>query len=152
MAGAGGIDVATSSSQQPTRVAIAIVGRAGSYLVRQRPAVPGSPMPGRWEFPGGKCEASETPEKAVLRECLEETGLVVRILGLRRVIRHTYPHGFVELYYFDCDLVEPAREPPRSSGFGWVAAVELPALDFPEANGPILDELAKGVPSGPASG
>jgi 8-oxo-dGTP diphosphatase len=135
---------------QAVRVGIALVGRRGSYLVRRRPATPGSPMPGRWEFPGGKFEPAETPEQAVLRECFEETGLPVRITSARRVITHQYVHGLVELHYFDCETLDPDSEPAADAGFSWVPSRDLPSLDFPEANGPIVEELAKSVP--PAAG
>ena len=36
------------------------------------------PQRGRWSLPGGRVEAGESPEQAVEREVLEETGLAVR--------------------------------------------------------------------------
>jgi 8-oxo-dGTP diphosphatase len=129
-----------------TRVGIALIRRGDCYLIRRRPELPGSPMPGRWEFPGGKCEAGESPEDATRRESEEETGLAVRVSSLRRVIKHHYPHGSVELHYFDCETSELDAEPAPDTGFRWVASTELTALDFPEANGPVLEELARGVP------
>ena len=126
---------------KPVRVAIGLIRRERSYLIRKRPPLPGSPMPGFWEFPGGKCELSETVEDAVRRECLEETGLAVRVLGLRRSLRHQYPHGFVELHYFNCITINPLGEPNLKSGFLWVDVADLHVLDFPEANEIILREL-----------
>ncbi|QDV38004.1 (deoxy)nucleoside triphosphate pyrophosphohydrolase [Tautonia plasticadhaerens] len=132
---------------EATRVGIGLVRRDGRYLIRRRPPIPGSPMPGLWEFPGGKCEPGEPPELAARRECLEETGLVVEISRKRRLITHRYPHGLVELHYFDARPADPSSEPAPDSGFLWVPAGTLPGLTFPEANAPILAELAGSVPS-----
>ncbi|CAN5901723.1 hypothetical protein BH23PLA1_BH23PLA1_39930 [soil metagenome] len=99
-------------------------------------------MPGLWEFPGGKCEPGESPEQAVLRECREETGLSILLHRRRRVTTHRYPHGLIELHYFDARPVHPDSEPLEGSGFVWVPAQELPERTFPEANGPVLAELA----------
>ncbi len=129
------------SHDRPIRVGIGLIAREGSYLIRRRPPLPGSPMPGLWEFPGGKCEPGESPEAATARECLEEAGFEVVVGPLRRQITHRYPHGLVELHYFVGKPAEPGAEPSPESGFRWVPAGELAGLPFPEANGPILEEL-----------
>lgn len=38
---------------------------------------------GRWLPPGGKVDANEIPDNAVLRECFEETGIKVMLIGER---------------------------------------------------------------------
>ena len=43
----------------------------GRYLAAQRAS---GPMAGKWEFPGGKIEAGETPQQACERELAEELG------------------------------------------------------------------------------
>jgi 8-oxo-dGTP pyrophosphatase MutT (NUDIX family) len=78
-----------------------------------------------------------------MRECLEETGLAVQVVGLRRVIEHHYPHGHVRLHFFDCAPADPEAEPAADSGCRWVQLTELRDLRFPEANEPILEELAR---------
>lgn len=128
---------------EKVRVGIGLVERGGAYLIRRRPPLPGSPMPGLWEFPGGKCEPGETPAEAACRECREEAGVQVRLGPTRQVITHRYPHGLIELHYVDCSIDDPAAEPAPGSGYRWVAAGELPSLRFPEANGPILQQLAE---------
>ncbi|RUL86104.1 (deoxy)nucleoside triphosphate pyrophosphohydrolase [Tautonia sociabilis] len=125
-----------------TRVGIGLIARGGRVLIRRRPPRPGSPMPGLWEFPGGKCEPGESPEAAAARECREETGLLVEIGRRRRVVTHRYPHGLVELHYFDARPADPGAEPEAGSGFIWAPVADLPNLSFPEANAPILAELA----------
>ena len=123
------------------KASIGIIGREGRFLVRMRPA--GTVYAGYWEFPGGKCEPGELPEHAVLRECREETGLCVVVGGLRRRTLHRYPHGLVELYFYNCTSRDQAAEPTVETGFRWVAAKELAALKFPEANDAVVEELAE---------
>jgi 8-oxo-dGTP diphosphatase len=131
-----------SVGPRPTRVGIGLIHRDGSYLVRRRPPLPGSPLAGYWEFPGGKCQGRESPAEATARECREELGIPVVLGPLRRMSAHNYPHGRVELHFYDGVTEGPDDEPARDSGFVWVAARDLAGLRFPEANGPILEELA----------
>ena len=130
-----------SAGPRPLRVGIGLIERGGRFLVRRRPE--GAVYAGYWEFPGGKCEPGETPEDATVRECREETGLSVVLGPLRRRTAHTYPHGRVELYYYDGRPRDAGDEPAEGSGFRWVEASTLPALRFPEANAPVLDDLAR---------
>jgi 8-oxo-dGTP diphosphatase len=129
-------------TEGPTPVAIALIARDGRYLVRRRPPLPGSPMPGYWEFPGGKCEPGEAPEDCARREILEEAGLPIVVERLRRTIEHVYPHGHVLLHFFDCRPADPVAEPDPDGGFVWLPARDLLTLPFPGANEPILVELA----------
>ena len=128
-------------SERPTLAGIGLIERQGRFLVRQRPA--GTVYAGYWEFPGGKCEPGETPDQAVVRECLEETGLAVAVKRRRRVVLHRYPHGLVELSFFDCALVDPAAQPGDETGFAWVEAERLLNLRFPEANEQVVLELGR---------
>ena len=124
-----------------TLVGIGVIRRDGRFLIQERPV--GKVYAGYWEFPGGKVEPGETPAEAVVRECLEETGLVVAADRLRAVIEHTYPHGRVRLHVFDCRPVDPSVEPDPAHGCRWVPAAELKSYRFPEANEAILAQLAK---------
>jgi len=133
--------MADSESSGPVKVGIGLIRRDGQFLVRQRP--PGSIMAGVWEFPGGKCERGEDPREATLRECLEETGLVIRVERLRRRFDHHYPHAWVELSYFDCSTLEPSAHPKPETGFRWVDTSALARLTFPGANESILEELVR---------
>ena len=53
--------------------AVALIDADGRVLIAQRPE--GKAMAGLWEFPGGKVEAGETPEAALIRELEEELGI-----------------------------------------------------------------------------
>ncbi len=120
-----------------TQIAIAVVEHRGMFLVGQRPA--GVALAGLWEFPGGKMLPAESPEEAAVRECLEETGLVVlpRFRYSEQV--QEYAHGVVQLYFIGCELIGPvavAREP-----FRWVERHNLAEYEFPAGNRTLLDEL-----------
>jgi mutator protein MutT len=104
-------------------------------------------MPGYWEFPGGKCHPGELPEACVARECQEEVGLPIVVDRLRRVVEHVYPHGHVELYFFDCRTEEPGAEPRGGTGFCWVEARRLASFEFPAGNDAIVAELIALGPS-----
>jgi len=60
------------STQPKVGVGAVVVDQGKVLLVRRR----FEPSAGYWSFPGGHVEPGETLEEAVLRELLEETGLV----------------------------------------------------------------------------
>lgn len=124
-----------------TRVAIAVVECAGRVLVGVR--AEGSPLAGKSEFPGGKCDADETPRSCVVRECREETGLVVVPREHLVTVTHEYDHDTVELHFWKCALAPdlPDGAEPQQP-FQWVSLKELADLDFPEANQEVLALLA----------
>jgi 8-oxo-dGTP diphosphatase len=121
-----------------TRVAIAIVESEGAYLVGVRG--PDGPLSGYHEFPGGKLNHEETPQDAAVRECEEETGLMVTAGETLYECTHDYPHGRVELTFVLCRPVTKGR-PAALGRFEWRTASELASLKFPEANRPVLKLL-----------
>jgi 8-oxo-dGTP diphosphatase len=124
------------------RVAIAVVEHERRYLVGTRG--PDQPLSGRAEFPGGRCLPGEGGGACAVRECREETGLAVTAVRLLHQGRHAYPHGTLDLEFWLCRL-EPGERGDRSGGrFEWVPAEALKALDFPEANRPVLEILTAG--------
>jgi 8-oxo-dGTP diphosphatase len=132
----------TSDSGEPLiQAGIGLIRRDGRFLVRMRPQ--GTVYAGFWEFPGGKCEPGEIPAQAVKRECLEETGLRVAVGTLRHRTRYRYPHGLVELHFYDCTPLDETAQPPPETGFLWVEASELATLRFPEANEAVVSDLAR---------
>ena len=58
-----------------TQVVAALIWREDKILICRRPANKARAL--LWEFPGGKVEAGETKEQALVRECREELGITV---------------------------------------------------------------------------
>jgi mutator protein MutT len=122
----------------PTRIAIAVVEHEGRFLIGQRPE--GLPLAGLWEFPGGKIEAGESAEQAAVRECREETGLIVQPLLRYPPAEHEYTHGAVELEFIACGLVVGEQSEPQPP-FRWIDRKELVKYEFPAANRELIRHL-----------
>lgn len=118
---------------ETTRIGIAVVEHGGRYLVGRRPT--GVALAGKWEFPGGKLQPGESPAEAAVRECREETGLGVEIVGQFPPHTETYDHGTVELHFFDCRVI---NESLPTSPFQWIERTSLADLDFPSGNRDLL--------------
>jgi len=118
-------------------IAVAVVQHAGRVLIGRRPA--DVPLRGMWEFPGGKVREGETPQQAVVRESLEETGLAVRVVGAYPEVVHHYEHGPVRLHFFAVEPVDTTAEP--SEPFVWVPVGELDRYEFPPANAAVIRVL-----------
>ena len=126
----------------PLEVVAAVIEHGGRYLAcRRRPELSAG---GRWEFPGGKVEAAETPEAALVREIREELGIDIRV-GEHLTTAETVVGGrVIRLICLSATLV---GEPPTSSTdhdrLEWLTAAELPALDWAEPDLPAVHLLAR---------
>ena len=112
-------------------VAAAVVERDGRFLLTRR--LKGTHLAGTWEFPGGKCEADESPEACLRRELLEELA-VGSVVGERLLVtRHAYPERTVELHFFKT-VLEGDPVPQLGQDMRWVAREELKSLPLPDAD------------------
>ena len=124
-----------------TKVAIGVVQSDDHVLVGVRPD--GVELAGMTEFPGGKCETGETPRVCVVRECREETGLMVVPREHLTTTTQTYDYGTVELHFWSCDLANDLPDRAAvSDPFRWVPRSELSTLNFPEGNREVLAILS----------
>jgi 8-oxo-dGTP diphosphatase len=129
---------------RPTLIAVAVVESDGQFLIGRRPE--GVPLGGLWEFPGGKVEPDEMPEDAAVRECLEETGIDVEIIGEYSPHVEHYRHGAVHLRFFRCRPCESSQSPREP--FQWVSRGSLGGYEFPAGNRELLRTLLSGDNAG----
>lgn len=152
VAGAGGRVPGSAAGIRPTRpprrlVAAAAIIADGAVLAARRTAPPA--VAGRWELPGGKVEPGESPERAAVREVMEELGVAVRV-GRRLGGRHPIRPG-MSLIVVLAELLGPA---PTTSvvhdRLRWLRVDELEEVDWLPADRPLLG-LLRAALTAPAS-
>lgn len=124
-------------------VAVALIDGDGRVLVQQRP--PGKPMAGLWEFPGGKVEAGEVPEAALVRELAEELGIAIdaRALAPASFASEGLGGRHLLLLLYVAREWEGTPEPHHASALQWVRPAEMRALAMPPADVPLVDALER---------
>ena len=122
-------------------VTAAVVERDGRFLLTRR--LRGSHLEGCWEFPGGKCEPSESYAACLEREIAEELATRVRVGPEIFTIEHAYPERVVELHFFACELTGDPM-PLLGQEMQWAPRALLRSLDFPPADAELLELLCRG--------
>lgn len=119
-------------------VAAALVDAQGRVLVAQRP--PGKSLAGLWEFPGGKLDALETPEAALVRELAEELGITVAESALAPLgfASHTYPDFHLLMLLYSCTRWSGTAHGREGQPIAWHAPGALTALPMPPADVPLI--------------
>jgi len=121
-------------------VVAAVIERDDRVLACRRR--PGKAAAGRWEFPGGKIEAGETAQEALVREIREELGVGIRVTGHLT----TDVTDGIRLVCLRARLVTDA--PVASTdhdALEWVALDGLGARDWADADRPAVRLLETGA-------
>ncbi len=121
--------------------AVALIDVDGRVLLAQRPE--GKHLAGLWEFPGGKVQAGETPEIALIRELDEELGIdvVASCLAPFTFASHAYPEFHLLMPLYVCRKwsgIAIAREGQR---LAWVRPPLLADYPMPPADKPLVAML-----------
>ena len=122
-------------------VAAALIDADGRVLVQQRP--PGKQMAGLWEFPGGKIEAGETPETALIRELAEELGISVAASCLAPATFASEALGdrHLILLLYICRKWTGLPCALDATAIRWVRIADLYDLPMPPADRPLIGLL-----------
>jgi len=122
-------------------VAVALVDADGRVLLAQRPE--GKPMAGLWEFPGGKVQADETPESALIRELKEELGIDVTASCLApfTFASHRYERFHLLMPLYVCRRWQGTVTPREGQSLTWVRPPRLDQYPMPPADKPLVAML-----------
>jgi 8-oxo-dGTP diphosphatase len=116
-------------------VAVALIESEERVLLQQRPF--GKAHGGLWEFPGGKVDAGETLESALIREIEEELGIT---LAVDTLIPLTFAavagEPFVILLY-TCRRWNGEPQCLEGEAIGWFDAAGLENLPMPPLDIPL---------------
>ena len=117
--------------------ACALINEDGALLIARRPA--GRPLAGLWEFPGGKVEAGEEPEDALVRELREELGIEVAKADLAPLTfaSHAYPDFHLLMPVYLCRRFGGRVTALEGQEFRWVRPDALAGYDMPPADEPL---------------
>jgi 8-oxo-dGTP diphosphatase len=113
----------------PKVAAAVLVEREGRVLLVRRG---NEPFRGQWTLPAGFINGGEDPAEAAARECVEETGLRVRVTGVLDIIPgREHPRGadFIIVYRAEV-LSGELKADDDADAVDWFSRDQLPSLAF----------------------
>ena len=122
-------------------VACALIDADNRVLIAQRPE--GKQLAGLWEFPGGKLDAGERPEQALIRELHEELGIDVKeaCLAPLTFASHAYDSFHLLMPLYICRRWEGNVIAREGQTLAWVRANKLRDYPMPPADIPLIPPL-----------
>ena len=123
-------------------VTAALIRKEGKILVARRR--PGLRHAGRWEFPGGKPEAGETPEEAIIREIQEELGITTSVTAYVGESIANNGERKIRLLAFELSWDEGTLAPTDHDRIEWALPEALLTYDLLEPDRPIARAIMAG--------
>jgi 8-oxo-dGTP diphosphatase len=120
-------------------VTAAIILNDHKVLIARRAA--GENQAGKWEFPGGKIEAGETPQECLRREIKEELDVEIEVLDFFAASTHISSSGSIKLLAYWCRWLAGEFSLKVHSHIEWVDCEGLAAYDFAPADRPLVKKL-----------
>lgn len=113
----------------------------GRVLLAKR--AEGKSLGGFWEFPGGKIEAGESAEAALVRELEEELLIQTQVLQTLEAVEHHYEKFSIRLIPCRAKILAGVPTPTEHSEIGWFPLQEIAIETLAPADVPILGQLLK---------
>ena len=120
-------------------VVAALIRDKEKFMICQRPAHKARGL--LWEFVGGKVEAGETKEEALIRECREELNVLLSVGNLFMAVTHEYPDLTVHLSLFNATIAEGEPLMLEHNDIRWITPSEISSYNFCPADEEILKKI-----------
>lgn len=118
--------------RRPIEVVGAAIVRGGDVLAARRGR--GKALEGMWEFPGGKIEANETPQAALVREIREELHCEIEVGAHVATTSYTYEFGTISLSTYVARLKDSSPIAMEHAELRWIAVRDLLSLEWAPAD------------------
>ncbi len=120
----------------------ALIQNGRQVLMSQRRADQSLPL--HWEFPGGKIEPGESPQRALQREITEELGCLVKVGRIDDVVFHAYEDFDLLMLVYRCEIMSGVPTAVQVAAVAWVSLDDTTNLLLPPADLPIVRRLVAG--------
>ena len=122
------------------RVAAAVIRRDDKIFATQRGY---GDYKDWWEFPGGKIEAGETPEEALVREIREELNTGITVEELLTNVEYDYPEFHLSMDCFWCRLEEGEPVLLEHEAARWLSLSELRQVNWLPADIIVIEKIER---------
>lgn len=124
-----------------TEVVAALMWDEDRFMICQRPSHKKRGL--LWEFVGGKVEAGESKESALIRECREELDVEIEVENVFMDVVHDYPDLLVHLTLFNATIKEGTPRLLEHNDIKWITPEEIGNFEFCPADEEILKRIVR---------